>query len=247
MKAKPISMDNIVPLTVLSFMLDGLGGIWPFRFHLTNTILHVVNSLLAYLLCLNLGLEAGRNPGRTAICRTSHPCRSRRRHNIWARRSIGWPVFSNNPAPVHLLAQPGRGKVLRIGPRGILSRLALQRKRDSLTGAGHRRRSNPVPREWDTQSPVAAQRALGWLHRDFCPLSNHAKSRCGPGILSRKYTRSQQPTHRPAPRPQTLDSRRTLLEILHSHFVSHQIIRRLLLQRHTPSSPLYSRPKQQRA
>ena len=47
------------PLTVLSFMLDGLGGIWPFRFHLTNTILHVVNSLLAYLLCLNLGLKRG--------------------------------------------------------------------------------------------------------------------------------------------------------------------------------------------
>ena len=47
------------PLTVLSFMLDGLGGIWPLRFHLTNIILHVVNSLLAYLLCLNLGLKRG--------------------------------------------------------------------------------------------------------------------------------------------------------------------------------------------
>ena len=47
------------PLTVLSFMLDGLGGIWPFRFHLTNVILHVVNSLLAYLLCLSLGLKRG--------------------------------------------------------------------------------------------------------------------------------------------------------------------------------------------
>ena len=47
------------PLTVLSFMLDSLGGIWPFRFHLTNVILHVVNSLLAYLLCLNLGLKRG--------------------------------------------------------------------------------------------------------------------------------------------------------------------------------------------
>ncbi len=47
------------PLTILSFMLDGLGGIWPFRFHLTNVILHVVNSLLAYLLCLKLGLNRG--------------------------------------------------------------------------------------------------------------------------------------------------------------------------------------------
>ena len=47
------------PLTVLSFMLDGLGGIWPFRFHLTNVILHMVNSLLAYLLCLSLGLKRG--------------------------------------------------------------------------------------------------------------------------------------------------------------------------------------------
>lgn len=47
------------PLTVLSFMLDGLGGIWPFRYHLTNVLLHMVNSLLAYLLCLNLGLKRG--------------------------------------------------------------------------------------------------------------------------------------------------------------------------------------------
>ena len=47
------------PLTILSFMLDGLGGIWPFRFHLTNVLLHMVNSLLAYLLCLNLGLKRG--------------------------------------------------------------------------------------------------------------------------------------------------------------------------------------------
>ena len=47
------------PLAVLSFMLDSLGGIWPFRFHLTNVILHVVNSLLAYLLCLSLGLKRG--------------------------------------------------------------------------------------------------------------------------------------------------------------------------------------------
>ena len=47
------------PLTVLSFMLDSLGGIWPFRYHLTNVLLHMVNSLLAYLLCLNLGLKRG--------------------------------------------------------------------------------------------------------------------------------------------------------------------------------------------
>ena len=47
------------PLTILSFMLDGLGGIWPFRFHLTNVLLHMVNSLLAYLLCLSLGLKRG--------------------------------------------------------------------------------------------------------------------------------------------------------------------------------------------
>lgn len=47
------------PLTVLSFMLDGLGGISPFRFHFTNVILHVVNSLLAYFLCLRLGLKRG--------------------------------------------------------------------------------------------------------------------------------------------------------------------------------------------
>ena len=80
---------------------------------------------------------------------------------------------------------------------------------------------------------MATRRALGWLHRDFCHLSNHSKSRCGPGILSRKHTISQQPTNKPAPRPQTLDSSRTTLEILHSHFVSLQTFRRLLLQRHT--------------
>ncbi len=47
------------PLTVLSFVLDGWGGIWPFRFHLTNVILHMGNSLLAYLLCLGIGLKRG--------------------------------------------------------------------------------------------------------------------------------------------------------------------------------------------
>lgn len=47
------------PLTVLSFVLDGWGGIEAFRFHLTNVLLHVGNSLLAYLLCARLGLQRG--------------------------------------------------------------------------------------------------------------------------------------------------------------------------------------------
>ena len=47
------------PLTVLSFVLDGWGGIEPFRFHLTNVLLHVGNSLLAYLLCASMGLQRG--------------------------------------------------------------------------------------------------------------------------------------------------------------------------------------------
>ena len=47
------------PLAVLSFVLDGWGGIAPFRFHLTNVLLHVGNSLLAYLLCASMGLQRG--------------------------------------------------------------------------------------------------------------------------------------------------------------------------------------------
>lgn len=47
------------PLTVLSFVLDGWGGIEAFRFHLTNVLLHVGNSLLAYLLCAIMGLQRG--------------------------------------------------------------------------------------------------------------------------------------------------------------------------------------------
>lgn len=47
------------PLAVLSFVLDGWGGIEPFRFHLTNVLLHVGNSLLAYLLCASMGLQRG--------------------------------------------------------------------------------------------------------------------------------------------------------------------------------------------
>ena len=34
------------PLTVLTFLLDALGGIRPFRYHLTNVLLHVCCSLL---------------------------------------------------------------------------------------------------------------------------------------------------------------------------------------------------------
>ena len=45
------------PLTVLTFLLDALGGISPFRFHLTNVLLHVCCSLLAWLLCRRAGLS----------------------------------------------------------------------------------------------------------------------------------------------------------------------------------------------
>ncbi|MDE2890195.1 MAG: tetratricopeptide repeat protein [Gemmatimonadota bacterium] len=45
------------PLTVLTFLLDALGGISPFRFHLTNVLLHVSCSLLAWLLCRRAGLS----------------------------------------------------------------------------------------------------------------------------------------------------------------------------------------------
>ena len=45
------------PLTVLTFLLDALGGIRPFRFHLTNVILHVCCSLLAWGLCRRAGLS----------------------------------------------------------------------------------------------------------------------------------------------------------------------------------------------
>lgn len=45
------------PLTVLTFLLDALGGISPFRFHLTNVLLHVGCSLMAWLLCRRAGLS----------------------------------------------------------------------------------------------------------------------------------------------------------------------------------------------
>ncbi|MDE2998992.1 MAG: tetratricopeptide repeat protein [Gemmatimonadota bacterium] len=44
------------PLTVLTFLLDALGGIHPFRYHLTNVLLHVGCSLLAWMLCRRVGL-----------------------------------------------------------------------------------------------------------------------------------------------------------------------------------------------
>ena len=45
------------PLTVLTFLLDALGGIRPFRYHLTNVLLHVCCSLLAWMLCRRAGLN----------------------------------------------------------------------------------------------------------------------------------------------------------------------------------------------
>ena len=45
------------PLTVLTFLLDALGGIRPFRFHLTNVLLHAGCSLLAWGLCRRVGLS----------------------------------------------------------------------------------------------------------------------------------------------------------------------------------------------
>ncbi len=45
------------PLTVLTFLLDALGGISPFRFHLTNLLLHVCCSLLAWMVCRRVGLS----------------------------------------------------------------------------------------------------------------------------------------------------------------------------------------------
>ena len=44
------------PLTVLTFLLDALGGIRPFRYHLTNVLLHVCCSLLAWMLCRRAGM-----------------------------------------------------------------------------------------------------------------------------------------------------------------------------------------------
>jgi protein O-mannosyl-transferase len=44
------------PLTVLSLAMDGLGEFGPFRFHLTNVLLHALNSLLAYAVCRGVGL-----------------------------------------------------------------------------------------------------------------------------------------------------------------------------------------------
>lgn len=44
------------PFTVLSFLFDSVGGIHPFRFHLSNVLLHVCNSVLAFVLCRQVGL-----------------------------------------------------------------------------------------------------------------------------------------------------------------------------------------------
>ena len=44
------------PLPVLSFLLDALGGIRPFRYHLSNVLLHLFCSLLAWALCRRIGL-----------------------------------------------------------------------------------------------------------------------------------------------------------------------------------------------
>lgn len=44
------------PFTVLSFLFDAFGGINAFRFHLTNVLLHASNSILAFLLCRQVGL-----------------------------------------------------------------------------------------------------------------------------------------------------------------------------------------------
>jgi len=45
------------PIAVLTLLLDSLGGVIPFRFHLTNVILHTVNSILAFLVCRAIGLD----------------------------------------------------------------------------------------------------------------------------------------------------------------------------------------------
>ncbi len=60
------------PLTVLTFLLDALGGISPFRFHLTNVLLHVSCSLLAWLLCRRAGLS-GFAAGFAGLLFAAHP------------------------------------------------------------------------------------------------------------------------------------------------------------------------------
>lgn len=45
------------PLTVLTFLLDALGGIHPLRYHLTNVFLHASCSVLAWMLCRRVGLN----------------------------------------------------------------------------------------------------------------------------------------------------------------------------------------------
>lgn len=60
------------PLTVLTFVLDGLGGISPFRFHLTNVLLHGLNSALVYALCRRVGLQVW-GAGFAALLFAVHP------------------------------------------------------------------------------------------------------------------------------------------------------------------------------
>ena len=179
------------PLTVLSFMLDSLGGIWPFRFHLTNMLLHVVNSLLAYLLCLNLGLKRGAI--LAALLFAVHPIHAEVVASItFGRADLLAGLFSLSALLLYILwHNRGAEKYYGLALAGFF--FALLSKESAMSRARdwwYRRRSDlcPVPPKRNTQSPVATRRALGRLHRDFCHLSNPAKSRCRPGILSRKYT-----------------------------------------------------------
>jgi protein O-mannosyl-transferase len=54
-----VSEMLFIPLTYLSYMLDGAStGMDPARFHLTNTLLHAINTLLVFLLLRNCRLSA---------------------------------------------------------------------------------------------------------------------------------------------------------------------------------------------
>ena len=63
------------PLPVLSFLLDALGGIRPFRYHLTNVLLHVCCSLLAWGLCRRAGLSRF-SAGAAGLLFAVHPIHS---------------------------------------------------------------------------------------------------------------------------------------------------------------------------
>ena len=230
------------PLTVLSFMLDGLGGIWPFRFHLTNVILHVVNSLLAYLLCLSLGLKRGAI--LAGLLFAVHPIHAEVVAGItFGRADLLAGLFSLSALFLYIhWHNRSTEKYYGLALAGFF--LALLSKESALTVLGL------VIAIDLTLSPGNGIRNLLWQRSarwagfigTFILYLTLRKVAANLGFSAENILALNNPLIDQPLDYRLSDSRRTLLEILYSRFVSLQIIRRLLLQRHTRHH-LYTRAR----